>query len=160
MRRFCLLVATLLVIGAAPALAVGNGSTFIAHLEGDNEIPAVDSQARGQLILDVDRGGEAISYTLIASNIDDVVQAHIHLGGSDVNGPVVAFLFGPVTGMDNNGILSRGTITASDLIGPLAGASLDELLAAMDSGGAYVNDHRQLRGRDPRPDPLDVPPRR
>lgn len=141
MRRFCLLVATLLVIGAAPALAVGNGSTYIAHLEGDNEIPAVDSQARGQVILDVDRGGEAISYKLIASNIDDVVQAHIHVGGPDVNGPVVAFLFGPVTGVDSNGVLARGTITASDLIGPLAGASLDDLVAEMESGGAYVNVH-------------------
>ncbi|HSJ35708.1 MAG TPA: CHRD domain-containing protein [Acidimicrobiia bacterium] len=141
MRRFCLLVATLLMIGAAPALAVGNGSTYIAHLEGDNEIPAVDSQGRGQVILEVERGGEAISYKLIASNIDDVVQAHIHLGGPDVNGPVVAFLFGPVTGVDNNGVLSRGTITASDLVGPLAGASLDDLLAEMKSGDAYVNVH-------------------
>jgi hypothetical protein len=141
MRRFYLLVVTLLLIGATPALAVGNGSTYVAHLEGDNEVPAVESQAQGQVILKVDRGGESISYKLIASNIEDVVQAHIHVGGPDVNGPVVAFLFGPVAGMDNNGVLSRGTITASDLLGPLAGASLDDLLAAMATGGAYVNVH-------------------
>ena len=122
MRRFCLLVATLVVLGAAPALAVGNGSTYVAHLEGDNEVPAVQSRAQGQVILEVDRDGESISYKLIASNIDDVLQAHIHLGGADVNGPVVAFLFGPSTGVDNNGVLSRGTIAADDLVGPLAGS--------------------------------------
>lgn len=141
MRRFFLLVVTLLLIGATPALAVGNGSTFVAHLEGDNEVPAVESPAQGQAILRVDSSGESISYKLIASNIDNVVQAHIHVGGPDVNGPVVAFLFGPVAGVDNNGVLSRGTITASDLVGPLAGASLDELLEAMEAGNAYVNVH-------------------
>ena len=72
-----------------------------------------------------------------------VVQAHIHLGPAGQNGPVTAFLFGPVPagGGRVNGEIARGTITASDLIGPLAGMTLDDLLAEMVAGNAYVNVH-------------------
>ena len=76
------------------------------------------------------------------AKIDDVTQAHIHVGAEDGNGPVVAFLFGFVAeGVTTNGVLATGTITSDDLVGPLAGMSLADLVAALDSGGAYVNVH-------------------
>jgi hypothetical protein len=70
------------------------------------------------------------------------VQAHIHVGGEDENGPVVAFLFGPVApGGRSAGTLARGEITAADLVGPLAGQPLSALVAEIESGDAYVNVH-------------------
>jgi hypothetical protein len=38
-------------------------------------------------------------------------------------------------------VLAEGTITAANLIGPLAGHPLSDLIADMESGGAYVNIH-------------------
>ena len=74
---------------------------------------------------------------------DNVVASHIHMGPAGANGPVVAFLYGavPPGGGRVDGVLAQGTIAAADLTGPLAGQSLAVLIAAMETGGAYVNVH-------------------
>jgi len=40
-----------------------------------------------------------------------------------------------------NGVLAEGTITANDLVGPLAGMAVSDLLAEMAAGNAFVNVH-------------------
>ena len=40
-----------------------------------------------------------------------------------------------------NGVLATGTITAANLIGPLAGQSLEALIDEIEAGNAYVNVH-------------------
>jgi hypothetical protein len=55
------------------------------------------------------------------ANIENVVAAHIHLAPAGVNGPVVAFLFSGAPSGRSNGVLAEGTITAANLVGPLAG---------------------------------------
>jgi hypothetical protein len=71
------------------------------------------------------------------------VFAHIHLAPAGVNGPIVAFLYGPAgAGAGRfSGVLAQGTITADDLIGPLAGQDLTALVDAIRAGNAYVNVH-------------------
>ncbi len=111
-------------------------------LSGRNEIPARDSRGAGAAIFALADDGASLDYRLIVANIDDVTQSHIHLGPPDANGPVVAFLFGLVPGgVTENGVLAQGTITAGDLIGPLAGESLESLVDAMREGQTYVNVH-------------------
>lgn len=123
---------------AAPAHASG---TYVAPLTGDAEIPALDTLARGVAVIQV--SDDAVHYRLIATNIDNVVAAHIHLGGADVNGPVVAHLFGPAApgGGVSTGVLATGTITVDDLTGPLDGEPLSVLIDAIEAGEAYVNVH-------------------
>ncbi len=133
-------------------LAVVNADSlrnFVAHLAGRNEVPAVDTLAQGQVILHVKGNDSALTYKLIASNIDGVTQAHIHCGTEGVNGPVVAFLYGfNAAGTSSNGVLSQGTITNANIIArpssaacPGGVANLGDLLAKIRSGGAYVNVH-------------------
>jgi hypothetical protein len=111
-------------------------------LKGANEIPARESGGAGTATFSLARDGLSIDYRLIVANIDDVTQSHIHLGPPDANGPIVVFLFGlEPAGVTTNGILAQGTFTASDLVGPLAGAPLADLVEALRSGGAYVNVH-------------------
>ncbi|MGH7455091.1 MAG: CHRD domain-containing protein, partial [bacterium] len=57
--------------------------------------------------------------------------------------PVVAFLFGSVApgGGRTDGVLAQGTITAANLVGPLAGHPLSDLISAMRAGNTYVNVH-------------------
>ena len=74
------------------------------------------------------KDGLELNYRLIASNINNVVAAHIHIGPLGVNGPVVLFLFGnppvPPGGGAQNGVLGEGTATAANLVGPLTGQAV------------------------------------
>lgn len=137
-RRLVLaLLTTLLMLVMAPG-ALARPTTYTAHLTGASEVSAVDTNAVGQAVLRLSRDGTELHYRLIVANIDDVTQAHIHVGAEDANGPVVAFLFGLVAeGVTTNGVLATGTITSDDLVG----MSLADLIAELDGGGAYVNVH-------------------
>jgi hypothetical protein len=126
-----------------PSAAGAGSGNFRAHLTGDEEVPANESLAQGQAIVEVNEDETEISYRLIASNIENVVASHIHVGAAGVNGPVVAFLFGnvPAGGGRTDGVLATGTITAADLVGPLVGQPLSVLIDEIESGNAYVNVH-------------------
>jgi hypothetical protein len=116
---------------------------FVAHCTGDEEVPARETLAQGQAFFQLNADGTELRYKLIVANIDNVIAAHIHIGVFGVNGPVVAFLFGPASpgGGRSDGVIAEGTITSANLVGPLAGMDLSVLLAAMRTGGAYVNVH-------------------
>jgi hypothetical protein len=134
---------------ATVALAAFNGNVG-THLKGRYEIPLRDTDAQGQATFRVSDDGTSVDYKVIASNIDNVVASHIHLGPATANGPIVVFLFGPAAagGGRHDGVLAEGTFTAANLIGPLAGHPLSDLLAAVESGMAYVNVHTN-DGQDP-----------
>ena len=137
--------ATLPVLEQAPQLGIvhNDGRHGTAQLSGATEVPVRETRARGQAEFRRTDDGTALDYRLVVANIENVVQAHIHIGSAGQNGPVTAFLFGPVPagGGRVDGEIATGTITASDLIGPLAGMSMDDLLAEMLAGNAYVNVH-------------------
>jgi len=133
----------LVAVGLAAASLDRNWST---HLDGATEVPANDSAGQGQAILHLSKDGTSLDYKLIVANIENVAQAHIHLGAPGVNGPVVAWLYpsGPPAQLipgRSDGVLGQGTITAASLVGPLAGAQLSVLVEALRSNGAYVNVH-------------------
>jgi hypothetical protein len=75
-------------------------------------------------------------------------MAHIHVAPAGSNGTVAVWLY-PSTAVGPNppgggrlqGPIALGTITDADLMGPLAGMSLVDLVAAIDDGSAYVNVH-------------------
>lgn len=119
---------------------------FRAHLSGQNEVPGVWTDASGQAIFQLNKDGIELSYKLIVDSIANVSASHIHLAPAGTNGPVVAFLyptpFSPVvTPGITSGILAEGIITSSNLIGPMAGMTLKDLIDAFYAGGTYVNVH-------------------
>jgi aldose sugar dehydrogenase len=133
-------------IAARPEGGPTSGRTMLAKLSGANEVPPVDSRATGQAIFRPGKDGHSLAFRLIVANIKDVTQAHIHLGRPGVNGSVVAWLYpeGPPAQLIPGrfgGVLAEGTITAAELVGPLAGQPLSALLEAMRAGEAYVNVH-------------------
>jgi len=113
------------------------------HLKGEHEVPARATLAQGQAIMKVSEDRQSISFKLIASNIDNVIAAHIHVGPATGTGPVVVFLYGtaPSGAGRHDGILSEGTFTAADFTGPLTGEPFAALLLAMAAGNTYVNVH-------------------
>lgn len=129
-----------------PVFASSHASqNFGAQPYGGGEVPPTDSQGRGSAIFHLSDDGTTLHYKLIVANIDHVTQSHIHLAPAGVNGPIVVFLFGFVAGgVSEDGVLAEGDITAANLIARPAinfHATMAELLAAMRSGGAYVNVH-------------------
>lgn len=130
--------------GAQMMLPVDRAVLGVANLAGENEIPAVDTAGRGHAVVTLGRGGQSIDFRLSVTSLDQITQAHIHCGEANVNGPVVAFLFGLVSGgVTLNGILANGTVSEDDII-PRASCGvtdLDSLLREIRRGAAYINVH-------------------
>jgi hypothetical protein len=147
-RTLAIISITLLaLLGSSLTTAVtAQPRTATAHLSGANEVPANDSRATGQAIFQLSRDGQSISYRLIVANIENVTMAHIHLAPAGANGPVVVWLYPSAPPAQlipgrSSGVLATGTFTAENLVGPLAGQSLDALLDAFLGGDLYVNVH-------------------
>jgi hypothetical protein len=148
-RRFTTAVGLsgLTLTGTGIVTARGRSRNFRAHLSGENEVPPVETNAQGQAKFQLNKAGDELSYNLIVANIEDVFMAHIHSAPPGANGPVVTWLYpeeGPPPQLIPgrfDGLLATGTITADDLVGPLDGHDLDELIALAGSGDAYVNVH-------------------
>ena len=134
----------LLAIGVAGPTHASSGRDFTAHLSASQEVqtPAVVSEAQGEALFQLNDDETALSYKLVVANIENVKFAHIHMAPAGANGQVVVFLFhGPTIAGRTQGVLAEGTISASDLVGPLAGHSLSDLVSALRSGEAYANVH-------------------
>jgi hypothetical protein len=137
------IVALTLGLAVMPVAAL---SHFTAHLSGDEEVPPTVTSATGQVIFTVSKDGTMIHYRLIVANIENVMMSHIHLAPAGVNGAVVVWLYPPsppptLIPDRFSGVLAEGTITADDLVGPLAGHPLSDLIDAIVAGNTYVNVH-------------------
>jgi hypothetical protein len=138
------------------------------HLSGDQEVftPAVpgdptpaDSHAQGQAILQVANDGLSFDYKLIAANISNITQAHIHCGPAGMNGPIIIWLYPSPTAPGalpggagrHDGVLADDTIVSGtplhvrtvpdSLACPGGVATFADALAKIRAGNAYVNVH-------------------
>ncbi len=115
---------------------------FRAILRGAEEVPPVQTNATGTALFRVSPDKKRIFYLLRVNNILNLTVAHIHIGVRGVNGPVVVFLFGPVDpGISVNKAVVTGSFTKADLVGPLQGKTLADLVKLMNNGRTYVNAH-------------------
>jgi hypothetical protein len=136
-----ILVLSLAVGGALAAAGPRNYRAHVASPEG------TETRGQGQAIFRFSADGTELTYKLNVANIENVTQAHIHLAPAvGANGPVVLWLYpsgAPAVLIPgrSNGTLGEGTVTAANLVGLLAGMSLDDLKAKMDAGLTYVNVH-------------------
>ena len=123
-------------------------TSFSATLSGDAVVPPITTIATGGFNAMVTDG--ALDYTLTSDALE-ITQAHIHLGEPDVNGTVVAFLFGPADPAVD-GVLTSGTITVADLLDVLAG-DFEAFVASLSNGQTYADVHAaanpagQVRGQ-------------
>jgi hypothetical protein len=151
------LVASLLLLTVGLAFA-SESKNFVSPLSGAEEVPVRDTKARGNAIFHLSSDGSALSYKLIVANIHNVFAAHIHCAPAGQNGPVGVTLFmgSPASGRFD-GILAQGTITAPDSGNACGWMTLDDAVAAMRSGGAYVNVHTNDGMDPPNTGPGDFP---
>jgi hypothetical protein len=149
--------ASIFCVSAACALAAlathAQEVTFTAKLTGAGQVPeAVSTKAEGTLKLVVSADGKHIAYTLSVTALSNPTSADLHLGPAVANGPLVVKLFpkaggGPEKG-PVDGVLAEGKFDASDLVGPMLGGSLADLVEQIKAGNSYANIHTS-DGTDP-----------
>jgi hypothetical protein len=131
----CVIVSVIsfgVMMGPTSMASAAHQQTFQAKLSGNNEVPSVTTSATGLAQFQLSSDGKTLSYTLTTHNIKTVTAAHIHQGKVGENGQPVA----PLS-------VGKGTITSSDLKGPIAGKQISDLVNIIKSGQAYVNVHTE-----------------
>jgi CHRD domain len=140
---------------AAGGNAGGNKDVNLGtHLTGAEESPARATPAQGQAIFRVNADG-TVDFRLIASNIDNITQAHIHCGPPGHNGLIRMWLY-PVSGPPgtegaaalqgptgpHNGVLASGSFSLGTVTCAAADVGREmPLLEAIRAGLTYVNVH-------------------
>ena len=122
---------------------------FTTKMTGSEEVPPKTTKATGTAEFILEHDGKTLSYKISLKDIHSVTTANIHNGSKGENGPALATLFhsrtaNPLLGFVTekipiNGVLSEGTITSSNLQGPLKGKQVSDLANIMKAGQAYAN---------------------
>ena len=159
MKKLGFTLFALVLMAMLPALGMGAEKThahhaYKTHLSGSAVVPKVKTTAKGMATFEAEMGGKELKYKLTVKDIENVTAAHIHIAKKGKNGPPVAGLFaGPKKEGKFSGALGEGTITDKDLVGPMAGKTVEDLIKALRSGELYVNVHTdkypdgELRGQ-------------
>jgi hypothetical protein len=119
------------------------GDHFAAELTGDEEVPAVATNARAAVEIELKDG--KLAYRLWATGpITDATMAHIHLGGYQQNGAVVAILFhfhSPRSFVAGE-LVASGELGEADVLArPGFTPTVANLVERIRQGRAYVNLH-------------------
>lgn len=155
----CVAAAALALVSGPVLADANNERTVRARLNGFQEVPVVSTVGTGEFKGRIDKQTGEIEYEFSYADMQgQVLQAHIHLAQRGVNGGITVWLCQsasnpapaavaattPVCG--SPAFSSTGIITAASVVGPggaqqLAAGELDELVAALRAGVAYVNVH-------------------
>lgn len=130
-------VALLMTLPAAGSLA--RSSNYAAPMSGDQEVDPVDTRGTG--VATFKHRAEGLVYKLNVANLEDIFASHIHCNVAGANGPIGVTLFMADPPVTVSGTLAEGTITAPDENNACEWSDLDEVIAAIENGGAYVNVH-------------------
>ncbi len=132
--------------GVGSAQMSGSPSFSTGQMTGESQPKNVKTNANGVAMFM--QAGENVRYVLLVTKLDDVTEAHIHMGKKGQSGSVVVWLYpspkatkGQQFSGEFNGVLASGTFNSGDLVGPLKGTSLSQLASVIENGEAYVNVH-------------------
>jgi hypothetical protein len=142
MKKLQLLLFVVLATMLTVSAVFADEKSFKADLSGNDEVPGVNTPAKGEAKFTLSSDGKVLNYTLVVRDIENPTVAHIHIGKSGKNGQPVANIFnGPKREGKVRGNISQASLTANDLKGDFKGKSINELVALITSGDAYVNVH-------------------
>ncbi len=160
MRRVLSLAgATALALLVGSASAEAQTMRFTALLSGANEVPGIASGSGGTATVTLNTATRAVTYKIDVFNMPSgTTQAHFHVGGPGVAGPVVVnFVVQPNI---SNDFSISGTATSADLVPRQAQGigSWDDFIQALVLGQVYANVHSTVNpGGEVRGQVLPVP---
>jgi len=133
-----------LMTSTNPSAFAQSEQKFNAKMTGKDEVPQKDTKASGTAEFTLSADGKTMSYVVNVTDIDTVTMAHIHSGKAGENGPPVVWLYNASSPTGpKNGILSQGNFTATDLVGPLKGKDMSDLVKLITTDKAYANVHTE-----------------
>ncbi len=148
-----LFLVSLLLLSSSTFIYASSELKFEAGLSGAQEVtdPAggVITDTTGTIEIEFDKALTNAKFRIAVSNGTGITQAHFHCASAGVNGPVVAFLFGPVDPpVDVADGSVEVTLVNSDIIPPDTTETCDvplnniaSLAFAMRAGKIYTNVH-------------------
>jgi hypothetical protein len=148
----------LLVLGLLFTQSPGyadNSQEYEANLRGKNEVPPVDTRMKGRIEVKFNRDDTLARFQLKVEKVGTgrIIQAHLHCGPKEVNGPVVVFLLTPLPNAAsyNDKTEIRFALTDDNVVALAEGhgstcpetqiTNLAELKAAIEAGNIYANVH-------------------
>lgn len=144
--RTVLLLGLALVAGCEdnPAGPSPTPESFGASLTGAAERPnPVTTSTTGTATITF-TNDTTITYSITLQNATGITAAHIHIGGTEVAGGILAGLFAAPQNAPVNvssGVLVEGRITAGTMPANALGLGFESLKGLIRGGGAYVNVH-------------------
>lgn len=111
-------------------------------MSGDEIVPPVETDVTGRMSITVPQSEDKIDYKINITGTSNITSAYLHVGKSGENGEAVADLLNDSKKnkmKSQPGIVIRGEIVDSELIGPLENNTLKDLIFAMSDGGTYVS---------------------
>jgi hypothetical protein len=145
----------LLVYSISTVNAVDQLDRYWVVLDGDQQIPPVETDAVGFVGLKFQDDTTRLVYNINLDNIHNVTGVYLYYKNKDQNGSEVLDLL-KETGESNRefakvseitrageitGTISLGGVTKEDLSGSLQGKSLSDLRELMLDGGLYISVH-------------------
>jgi CHRD domain-containing protein len=132
-------LASLIVIGANGLIDVnGEKEKYRAKLSGKNEVPKVNSTAKGSASFKSKK--DILTWKLNVTGLSNTTGAQLYLGNKSSKGDIIVDLL--KSGNQSKtplGLLMNGDITASDLQGPMQGKTVMDLKSAMNNSQTFVN---------------------
>ena len=155
MKKLAMAAALAAVLGAPAAWADNDDAIKIrARVNGYQEVPSVSTAGAGSFVAKVHRDGKGFDYEFEFGGLQaPVTQSHIHMAQRAVNGPIIIWLCGTATNpgpagtqlCPQSGVIT-GTVVAANVLAAgaaqqLTAGEIEEAIAAMRAGAAYVNVH-------------------
>ncbi len=132
-------LASLIILGATGSILVnGQKEKYKAKLLGKNEVPKVNSTAKGSASFKSKKS--VITWKVNITGLKNVTGAQLYLGNKSVKGDVIVDLLKSSNRSQTPiGLLMNGNISTSDLQGPMQGNTLETLKSKMNNSQTYIN---------------------
>ena len=115
---------------------------YDSTLSGHKQVPPVETNVTGQISITVPRSESEIEYKINIIGTSNITSAYMHMGKDGENGKAVADLLkdSKKNKMENQtGVVIRGAVLDSELLGAMNGKSLHDLINAITDGQTYVS---------------------
>jgi len=140
-RRTVCIIALAVVLGALVLAAANNSyaqnEKYRAKLDGNNEVPPINSTAEG--VINFKTKNDILTWKMNVTGTNDPTGLDINKGKAGEKGEIVVDLMKVSKHSDTpKGMTMRGNVTES-LTGSMAGQTIADLKTEMANGDTYVN---------------------
>jgi hypothetical protein len=123
---------------AASNSSYAQNEKYRAKLDGNNEVPPINSTAEG--VINFKTNNDMLTWKMNVTGANDPTGLDINKGKAGEKGELIVDLMKVSKHSDSpKGMTMRGNVTDSSLVGSMAGQTIADLKTAMANGDTYVN---------------------